>query len=476
MDTLSQNWPNLIWGAILLSPIVMVILFIMLATKRKQIRELETSKTAERKRLEDEKTAEVTARKKIEERFKDIIDIEQEVARLNDIRMAKEKSVEGVRADYKHKKHVYDRLRSELAIYDERLSFAELGIYEPHFDFQDSEAFKDAIKSVREKQKAMVSSKSAVMCTEEWTVDGSKSKGRTMTGRNIRLALRAFNQECEVAVANARWNNVNAMEKRIGNARVQIDKLNVSNHIFIQQEFVDLKLEELYLTHEYREKLKSEKDERSEASRLVRDEAKLLKDAAAAQKKEDEYSALLEMARKEAGLATSDEIDEVNKRVKDLEQQLEDAHDRNERAQAMAEKTKSGYVYIISNIGSFGDGVIKIGMTRRLEPYDRIKELGDASVPFLFDTHAMIYSEDAPALEKTLHAEYDDRRVNAANYRKEFFRVSVDEVEEAVQRLAPEADFFSDIEAQEFHETKAKRKEEADRLDEMTAAEFPAEI
>lgn len=252
MDTLSQNWPNLIWGAILLSPIVMVILFIMLATKRKQIRELETSKTAERKRLEDEKTAEVTARKKIEERFKDIIDIEQEVARLNDIRMAKEKSVEGVRADYKHKKHVYDRLRSELAIYDERLSFAELGIYEPHFDFQDSEAFKDAIKSVREKQKAMVSSKSAVMCTEEWTVDGSKSKGRTMTGRNIRLALRAFNQECEVAVANARWNNVNAMEKRIGNARVQIDKLNVSNHIFIQQEFVDLKLEELYLTHEYR--------------------------------------------------------------------------------------------------------------------------------------------------------------------------------------------------------------------------------
>lgn len=476
MDTLSQNWPNLIWVAILLSPIVVVILFIMLATKRKQIRELETSKTAERKRLEDEKTAEITARKKIEERFKDIIDIEQEVARLNDIRMAKEKSVEEVRAGYKHKKHVYDRLRSELAIYDERLSFAELGIYEPHFDFQDSEAFKAAIKSVREKQKAMVSSKSAVICTEEWTVDGSKSKGRTMTGRNIRLALRAFNQECEVAVANARWNNVNAMEKRIGNARVQIDKLNVSNHIFIQQEFVDLKLKELYLTHEYREKLKVEKDERSEASRLVRDEAKLLKDAAAAQKKEDEYTALLDMARKEAGLATSDEIDEVNKRVKDLEQQLEDAHDRNERAQAMAEKTKSGYVYIISNIGSFGDGVIKIGMTRRLEPYDRIKELGDASVPFLFDTHAMIYSDDAPALEKTLHAEYDDRRVNAANYRKEFFRVAVDEVEEAVLRLAPEADFFSDIEAQEFHETKAKRKEEADRLDEMAAAEFPAEI
>ncbi|WP_245220753.1 GIY-YIG nuclease family protein [Ruegeria sp. HKCCSP335] len=115
-------------------------------------------------------------------------------------------------------------------------------------------------------------------------------------------------------------------------------------------------------------------------------------------------------------------------------------------------------------------------MTRRLEPYDRVRELGDASVPFLFDTHAMIYSDDAPALEKTLHAEYENRRVNTANYRKEFFRVNVDEVEEAVKRLAPAADFFRDIEAQEFHETMSKRKQEAEQLEEEKATEFPDEI
>ncbi|WP_240932003.1 GIY-YIG nuclease family protein [Parasedimentitalea denitrificans] len=132
--------------------------------------------------------------------------------------------------------------------------------------------------------------------------------------------------------------------------------------------------------------------------------------------------------------------------------------------------------HIISNIGSFGEDVIKIGMTRRLEPYDRVRELGDASVPFLFDTHAMIYSEDAPALENTLHAEYEDRRISAANIRKEFFRVTVDEVEEAVTRLAPDAEFFSDFETQEFYETISKRKEEAERIDEAAAAEFPDEI
>jgi len=107
-----------------------------------------------------------------------------------------------------------------------------------------------------------------------------------------------------------------------------------------------------------------------------------------------------------------------------LEKLLAEAHAKSERAQAMAEKTKSGFVYVISNIGSFGDDVVKIGLTRRLDPSDRVRELGDASVPFLFDTHAMIYSEEAPALEAALHAEFAEQRINAANMRKEFFRVT----------------------------------------------------
>lgn len=124
----------------------------------------------------------------------------------------------------------------------------------------------------------------------------------------------------------------------------------------------------------------------------------------------------------------------------------------------MAQITQSGYVYIISNVGAFGEDVVKIGLTRRLDPDDRVKELGDASVPFAFDTHAIIYSEEAPSLEAALHKEFHDRRVNTSNLRKEFFRVTLNEVQSAVERLAPDANFFRDIEAQEWNETLANRK------------------
>lgn len=123
----------------------------------------------------------------------------------------------------------------------------------------------------------------------------------------------------------------------------------------------------------------------------------------------------------------------------------------------MAEKTSSGFVYIISNVGSFGEDVVKIGLTRRLDPLDRVRELGDASVPFVFDTHAIIYSDNAPVLERALHMEFEAVRINTQNSRKEFFRVSLHEVETAVKKLAPEASFIRDIEAQEYRETLARR-------------------
>ncbi|WP_261329883.1 GIY-YIG nuclease family protein [Rhizobium leguminosarum] len=141
-----------------------------------------------------------------------------------------------------------------------------------------------------------------------------------------------------------------------------------------------------------------------------------------------------------------------------LERDLAEAHAKVERAQAMAEKTRSGYVYIISNVGSFGGDVVKIGLTRRLDPADRIRELGDASVPFVFDTHAIIYSDNAPTLERALHTEFEPVRVNAQNYRKEFFKATLDQVEEAVKRLAPDAPFFKDVEAQDYRETLSKRR------------------
>jgi hypothetical protein len=361
-------------------------------------------------------------------------------------------------------------LEQQVAIYDERLAFAELGVYEPHFEFTDSDAYKARISAVRERQKAMITAKQATLCPTEWTVEGSKAKGATMINRQTRLTLRAFNNECEAAIANVRWNNVVAMEKRILSASDAINKENNSLNLALNQDYVALKIEELRLTHEYREQLKREKEERAELARAEREEKRLLAEADAAEREEARYRELLERAKREA------DGDGNRRRIEELEAALAEAHAASERARAMAEMTRSGYVYIISNVGSFGEDVIKIGLTRRLDPDDRIRELGDASVPFGFDIHAMIYSDSAPALEAALHKEFAERRINTSNVRKEFFRVSLDEVEAAVARLAPEAGFFKDREAQEWHETLARRNAALLDMQSETSRIFPTMI
>lgn len=377
---------------------------------------------------------------------------------------------------YFEKKKIYDRLASEVAIFDEKLAFAEMGVYEPHFDFTDSEQFKAAIIEARDQQKAMVSASTAVVCPIEWTVDGSRSKGKTMTGRNIRLTLRAFNNECDAAIANTRWNNANAMEKRIIRAKEQIDKLNESNKITITPDYLAVKLRELRLTHECREKLKAEREERAEMARLAREEQRLLRDMEEAQRDQEHYEKLLAKAKEEAASVAGQKLEVFGEQIRLLERDLAAAQAKAERAQALAERTSCGYVYIISNVGSFGEDVVKIGLTRRLDPMDRVKELGDASVPFVFDTHAIIYSDDAPALERSLHVEFEAARINTENYRKEFFRVALPDVEDAIRRLAPEAPFFRDIEAQEYRETLSRRQAALCAGNGGAADQFPVSI
>lgn len=424
----------------------------ILDTAEKVALERESSATAEVERLEGEQ-------KKAE-------------GRLSGVRA----EIEILRNSYAEKKEIFDRLLQEIAIFDERLSFAEMGVYEPHFDFDTSDDFKSAVEKIKAKQKALISAKAAVICTTNWQVDGSIAKGRTMTDRNIRLTLRAFNNECDAAIANIRWNNANAMEKRIENARKQIDKHNASNRVFITDDFFSLKLDELRATHEYREKIKLERDERAELARAAREEQKLIREMEEAEKEEAKYQSILEKAKKEAANAAGPKLEEYSQKIEALEHDLAAAHAKVERAKAMAEITKCGYVYIISNVGAFGPDCVKIGLTRRLDPSDRVRELGDASVPFGFDTHAIIYSEDAPALEHALHEEFSETRINAKNMRKEFFRVTLEEVESAVKRLAPDATFFRDIEAQEFHETLALRKALLKTDAQKQMLQFPAEL
>lgn len=163
---------------------------------------------------------------------------------------------------------------------------------------------------------------------------------------------------------------------------------------------------------------------------------------------------MLDRAKKELEISADKEAARL--RIEQLERELAEAIQKSQRAQSMAELTKKGYVYIISNIGSFGEDVYKIGMTRRLEPMDRVKELGDASVPFNFDVHAIISCDDAPALEAFLHKVFNRKRVNAVNLRKEFFKVGIDEIKKVLDEQigAENYDFKTTILAEEYFESR----------------------
>ncbi|CUW37786.1 Putative phage protein, Chromosome segregation ATPase [Magnetospirillum sp. XM-1] len=405
--------------------------------------------------------------KLLKDRIAPLNSIEAEVARLSNEESEIRSSIDAVRSTYSEKRQLLGRLIDEVAAYSWNVRQINQGFYEPKFKFNDSESFKKEILAIRERQKLEAANLPST-CAFEWYVGDSQSKGRTLVKRQSDLSMRAFNLECDSAIESVRGDNVATIEKRILSAAERINKANEPVGLEIDESYVELKLQELYLTHEYRERLKAEKEERAEKLRAEREEKRLLEEAAAAEEKEREYLSLLEQARSETG------VDQ--KRIAELEALLADARMASERARSMAEMTKSGYVYIISNIGSFGEDIVKIGLTRRLDPDDRVRELGDASVPFTFDTHAMIYSDDAPALESALHREFSDRRVNMANLRKEFFRVKLDEVEEAVARLAPDANFFKDRDAEEWHETLLRRREEIAALDARTELNLPNEI
>jgi len=413
--------------------------------------------------------------KKTRKKYDPIISIDEAV----------EKSIaelESVRSDYKVKKGIYSSLIEEINKLSDTLESMDYGMYEPQFDFDSSEEYKQNIKSIREKQKEMIRSKQAIIVHTQWTVEGSRAKGRTMENRAVRLSLRALNGEADSIMAKVRWNNFSSCKKRLNKSREMIDKLNESNTLSISEPYMSLKHKELYAIHEYNEKKHDEKEERREKLAQEREEKKVLLEAKRAKEKAEkeqaEHERALEIARKELGLLSGDELKEKNTQIEKLEEQLKEALEKKERAMSMAQLTKQGHVYVISNLGSFGEGIYKIGLTRRLEPMDRVKELGDASVPFLFDLHAMIFSEEAPTLEKKLHEVFHEKRVNMVNNRKEFFRVSLEEIEEEAKKVMPEVEFFSTVESREYRETLALLRSKEEQVENLNKQEdkFPDSI
>ena len=314
---------------------------------------------------------------------------------------------------------------------------------------------------MRERQKNLIQAERAAVCTTQWTINGDRRAGERQTKQYIKLMLRAFNGECDAAIIKVRWNNVVVMEERIRKAFEAINKLGTVHSTFITDEYLELKLDELRVAYEYQEKLNQEKEEQRRIQEQIREEEKAQREMERARQEaeneESRYQSALDRARAEMEKAKGAEVGKLNEKIVALEQQLKAAQELKQRAIAQAQLTKAGHVYIISNIGSFGENIYKIGMTRRLEPIERIHELGDASVPFQFDVHAMIYSQDAPTLESKMQEHFRHRQVNLVNDRKEFFNVTIDEIEEFVRKNGLKITLTRIAEAQEYRETVALR-------------------
>lgn len=232
--------------------------------------------------------------------------------------------------------------------------------------------------------------------------------------------------------------------------------------IHVPDAYIAAKKEEIKLAYEIEEYKARQAEERKLSLQAQREELaaqrEIERELKRAQKDEQEAQVKLERRRIELAQAKSAaEIARLNDHIQKLQAAIDEAQQRHERALSMAQQTRAGYVYVISNIGSFGEGVYKIGMTRRVEPMERVVELGDASVPFPFDVHAMIWSEDAPELEASLHRAFDDRKVNAVNGRKEFFRVSLDEVRSVLKDMDIDARLIDSPQAVQYRDTLAIR-------------------
>ncbi len=405
-------------------------------------------------------TAEVkVAFDKLTERFKHVVDLDDERKRLEEKIAAIAMEIVRSNTTLQKTNAEVEALNSKLKLYTTDLNAIDYGLYQPHFDFDVSQKFKAEIERVRDEQKRLIKDGDAIKETGRAT-NRNFSKSEEATRKQLKkLILRAFNGEIDSLISNANWSDVQRLGDRLYAINEAISDLVETFGISISSEYVDLKHKELLLNYEYQEKRRIEREEQRRIQAQMREEERAQREIERAlneaKDEEERYAKALERAKREVLLAKDGEVDVLNSRVKLLEEQLAEAQAAKQRAISRAEQTRSGHIYIISNIGSFGQNKFKIGMTRRLDPLERIKELSDASVPFDFDVHAVIFTEDAPTLESRLHSHFSSRRVNRVNERKEFFDVAIEEIEAVIRQYNASIEVIKEPEAREYRETLA---------------------
>ena len=320
-------------------------------------------------------------------------------------------------------------------------------------DFGHSEAGQ-ALEAARGQTRRMVEEKQAAACNYVETDRRDKAN---------RFVIDAFNGRVDAIQTRIKHDNYGTLEQEMRDAFALVNLNGIAfRDARILPAYLDARLAELKWSVVVQELKRREREEQRRIKEQMREEEKARREYERAMKEAEEEEEVIKKAlakaRLEIELANVDQKAKFEEQIAMLNQKLVEAEAKNQRAISMAQQTRKGTVYIISNVGSFGEGVFKIGMTRRLEPDDRIKELGDASVPFQFDVHAMIPSDDAPALENLLHTEFDDARINQVNFRKEFFRASIDRLKSVLASKNIEASFTMLADAHEYRESQALNK------------------
>jgi len=325
---------------------------------------------------------------------------------------------------------------------DERI-LQDVGIYRYHHPLENAVAYRERLKALGGRIAYEVRAGRAIEKSETFTFNNSLAKGRKMTRDLAKLMLRAYNAEADNCIRSLRAGNVVTAKKRLERSRSAIARLGALMSMHISDQFHALRLEEIELTADYLMKKQEEREAAREQRAQLREERRVAAELAAEHERLDKERAHIVNAI--AALREAGEADEA------LERRLGEIDEAIAKNDFRAANIRAGYVYVISNRGAFGDGVVKIGLTRRLEPLDRVRELSGASVPFRFDIHALFFSEDAVELEADLHRHFADRRLNHANSRKEYFFATPAEVQEALaSRVGNLLEFTEHAESTEY--------------------------
>lgn len=350
-------------------------------------------------------------------------------------------------------------LRREVVETDDALILQEVGVYRYRHPLDDSTQYKEAIADVKEKMKAMVKAKSAVLATSNFTFNNSTAKGRTFVNDFSKLMLRAYNAEAENCIRVLKAGTLPSAEKRLQKTVEMVARLGRMIEMQIAPQYHRLRLKELALTADYLAKVQEEKEAaRAERERL-REEAKaraeFQREHERLAKERAHYANAVEALRAKGESA---EAAELEAKLAELDGALKGLEEREANIRA-------GYVYVISNVGAFGERMVKIGMTRRLEPMDRINELGDASVPFRYDVHALFFSDDAVGIENKLHKQLESARVNRVNLRREFFYATPAEVKALLLEHAGNLlNYVEEPLAAEFNQSRGRHRVDEERV------------